>query len=120
MGITRDSMHKRRHTGAKRISIRKARKFQMGRPPAMTKLGAKRIHLFRARGGNLKHRALRLDSGNFSWGTESITRKVRIVDVTYNASNNELLRTKTLVKNCIVQVDVLLSEHGMKNIMVFK
>jgi len=25
----------------------------------------------------------------------------------YNASNNELVRTKTLVKNCIVQVDCL-------------
>jgi len=27
------------------------------------------------------------------------------LDVTYNASNNELVRTKTLVKNCIIQVD---------------
>jgi len=25
--------------------------------------------------------------------------------VTYNASNNELVRTKTLVKNCIIQID---------------
>ncbi len=32
-------------------------------------------------------------------------RKTRIVDVVYNASNNELVRTKTLVKNCIVQID---------------
>mmetsp|Transcript_4245 Transcript_4245/g.5910 ORF Transcript_4245/g.5910 Transcript_4245/m.5910 type:complete len:175 (-) Transcript_4245:53-577(-) len=71
----------------------------------MTKLGAKRIHLVRGRGGNMKHRAMRLDTGNFSWGTEVCTRKTRILDVTYNASNNELLRTKTLVKNCIVQID---------------
>jgi small subunit ribosomal protein S8e len=27
------------------------------------------------------------------------------LDVVYNASNNELVRTKTLVKNCIIQVD---------------
>ena len=33
------------------------------------------------------------------------TKKTRILDVLYNASNNELVRTKTLVKNCIVQVD---------------
>jgi ribosomal protein S8E len=33
------------------------------------------------------------------------TRKTRIVDVVYNASNNELVRTKTLVKNAIVLVD---------------
>ena len=34
-----------------------------------------------------------------------ITRKTRVMDVVYNASNNELVRTKTLVKNCVVQVD---------------
>ena len=38
----------------------------------MTKLGAQRIHVIRARGGNLKHRALRLDTGNFTWGSEGI------------------------------------------------
>merc|ERR1719502_2362674 len=71
----------------------------------MTKLGAKRIHEVRARGGATKYRALRLDHGNFSWGSEVCTRKTRILDVVYNASNNELVRTKTLVKNAIVQID---------------
>jgi small subunit ribosomal protein S8e len=33
------------------------------------------------------------------------TRKTRIIDVVYNASNNELVRTKTLVKNAILVVD---------------
>jgi len=28
-----------------------------------------------------------------------------VLDVVYNASNNELVRTKTLVKNCIVTID---------------
>lgn len=105
MGISRDSRHKRRETGGKRAQVRKKRLFEMGRPGANTKLGAKRVHTVRCRGGNLKFRALRLETGNFSWGTEVITRKVRILDVMYNASNNELVRTKTLVKNCIVQVD---------------
>uniref|UniRef100_A0A2C9JF02 Small ribosomal subunit protein eS8 n=1 Tax=Biomphalaria glabrata TaxID=6526 RepID=A0A2C9JF02_BIOGL len=35
----------------------------------------------------------------------AITRKTRIIDVVYNASNNEFVRTKTLVKSCIVQID---------------
>lgn len=59
----------------------------------------------RVRGGNSKFRALRLDAGNFSWGSEAVTRKTRILDVVYNASNNELVRTQTLVKNAIVQID---------------
>ncbi|WP_411025401.1 30S ribosomal protein S8e, partial [Salmonella sp. s55004] len=97
--------HKRRKTGGRRAPIRKKRKFELGRPPANTKLGAKRIHLVRCRGGNFKQRALRLDVGNFSWGSEAATRKTRIIDVVYNASNNEMVRTKTLVKNCIVLID---------------
>jgi small subunit ribosomal protein S8e len=71
----------------------------------MTKLGPKRIHPVRVRGGNTKHRALRVDSGNFAWGSEATTHKCRIVDVVYNASNNELVRTKTLVKGAVIQVD---------------
>ena len=34
-----------------------------------------------------------------------MTRKARILDVVYNASNNELVRTQTLVKSAIVQID---------------
>lgn len=63
------------------------------------------INQVRTRGGNKKYRALRLDTGNFSWGSECTTRKTRIIDVVYNASNNELVRTKTLVKNAIVTID---------------
>ena len=105
MGITRSSLHKRRLTGGKKPQYHKKRKYDMGRQMAMTKIGAKRIHSVRVRGGNTKFRAMRLDTGNFSWGSEVCTRKTRILDVVYNASNNELVRTKTLVKSAIVQID---------------
>ena len=71
----------------------------------MTKIGSKKVVPIRCRGGNYKFRAQRLETGNFTWGTEVCTRKVRILDVNYNASNNELVRTKTLVKGAIVLVD---------------
>jgi len=105
MGITRSSLPKRRLTGGKKPMFHKKRKYEMGRQMAMTKIGVKRIHPVRCRGGSTKFRALRLDTGNFSWGSEVCTRKTRILDVVYNASNNELVRTKTLVKSAIVQVD---------------
>ncbi|KAK1922242.1 putative 40S ribosomal protein S8 [Papiliotrema laurentii] len=106
MGIARDSRHKRSASGARRAHYRKKRKFELGRQPAMTKLdSSKRIHEVRTRGGNTKYRALRLDSGNFAWGSEAITRKTRLLQVRYNATNNELLRTQTLVKSAIVDVD---------------
>ncbi|KAF2765526.1 40S ribosomal protein s8e [Teratosphaeria nubilosa] len=105
MGISRDSRHKRSATGAKRAYYRKKRAFEKGRQPANTRIGAKRIHLVRTRGGNRKFRALRLDSGNFSWGSEGISRKVRVIAVAFHPSNNELIRTNTLTKAAVVQVD---------------
>ncbi|KAL4539118.1 hypothetical protein Ndes2526B_g02619 [Nannochloris sp. 'desiccata'] len=106
MGISRDSLHKRRSTGGKQNPWRKKRKYELGRQPAMTKLSSNVcVRPVRVRGGNSKFRALRLDHGNFSWGSEAVTRKTRVLDVVYNASNNELVRTQTLVKNAIVQID---------------
>lgn len=105
MGITRDSRHKRSHTGARRAHYRKKRAFELGRQASNTRIGPKRVHSTRVRGGNIKYRALRLETGNFSWGSEHITAKTRILGVVYNASNNELVRTNTLVKGAVIQVD---------------
>ena len=105
MGIVRSRLHKRKVSGGKRAIARKRRKHELGRLPANTKLGQRRISTVRVRGGNTKVRALRLDGGNFAWGSESIAQPVRILDVVYNATSNEMVRTKTLVKNAIVAVD---------------
>jgi len=105
MGISRDSRHKRNATGAKRSQYRKKRAFEAGRQGANTRIGPKRIHLVRTRGGNRKFRALRLDSGNFSWGSEGIAKKTRVIGVAYHPSNNELVRTNTLTRSAIVQID---------------
>jgi len=84
---------------------KKKRQFEMGSMATMTKLGQRKVTSVRGRGGNNKHRALRIDNGCFSWGSEAISRKSRVIDVVYNSTNNELVRTKTLVKNCIVKID---------------
>ncbi|KZF19838.1 40S ribosomal protein S8e [Xylona heveae TC161] len=105
MGISRDSRHKRSATGAKRATYRKKRAFEKGRQPSNTRIGTKRIHLVRTRGGNQKHRGLRLDSGNFSWGSEGVARKTRVIVVSFHPSNNELVRTNTLTKSAVVQID---------------
>jgi len=105
MGISRDKLHKRRATGGRRKVLRGKRKFELGRAPALTKLGDKRIHLIRTRGGHHKHRALRLNEGHFIWPGEAATKRSRILNVVYNATSNELVRTNTLVKGAIVQID---------------
>ena len=107
MGINRDSRHKRRLTGGRMPIHKKKRAFEKARPVANTKLvpDQSRVRRVRVRGGNFKFRALRLKEGNFNWASEAVTRKTRILNVVYNASNNELVRTNTLVKNCVVLID---------------
>ena len=90
---------------------KKKRAYEKARPVSNTKLDLstgkvdKRVRHVRVRGGNYKFRALRIKEGNFNWSSESTTKKARIINVVYNASNNELVRTNTLVKNCIVLID---------------
>ena len=105
MGISRSSKNKRRLTGGRMPIHRKKRKFEMGRQASMTKLGEKKVINVRGRGGNIKRRALKLNEGNFTWISEQVTKKCKIVEVIYNATNNELVRTQTLVKHSIVAVD---------------
>ena len=56
-------------------------------------------------------RALRLDVGNFSWGSECAVHKARITDVVYKASNNELVHTNTLETDYIVLMDRTLYQY---------
>eukprot|EP00285_Hemiselmis_virescens_P006865 CAMPEP_0173389114 /NCGR_PEP_ID=MMETSP1356-20130122/11262_1 /TAXON_ID=77927 ORGANISM="Hemiselmis virescens, Strain PCC157" /NCGR_SAMPLE_ID=MMETSP1356 /ASSEMBLY_ACC=CAM_ASM_000847 /LENGTH=205 /DNA_ID=CAMNT_0014346183 /DNA_START=42 /DNA_END=659 /DNA_ORIENTATION=+ len=105
MGITRNSYKKRRATGGKAPQYRKKRVYELGRAAANTRIGVKRMRTVRVRGGHTKFRALRLDHGTFSWGSEGISKPTRVLDVNYNSTNNELVRTKTLVKNAVVSID---------------
>ncbi|GMH38550.1 hypothetical protein BSKO_06434 [Bryopsis sp. KO-2023] len=106
MGITRGTLTKKKPTGGRRVKYRKKRKYELGRQAANTRLSSNVcVRKVRCRGGNIKKRALRLDSGSFSWPSEAYTRRTRIVDVVYHPTSNDLVRTKTLVKAAIVQVD---------------
>ena len=105
MGLSRDSRKKKRLTGGTRFIHQKKRIFEQARPAANTNLAEKRIRRIRVRGGNYKFRALRLNTGNFVWASEACAFKTKILNVVYNASNNELVRTNTLVKNTIVRID---------------
>ena len=116
MGISRSSKNKRRLTGGRMPIHRKKRKFEMGRQASMTKLGEKKVINVRGRGGNIKRRALKLNEGNFTWISEQVTKKCKIVEVIYNASSDlfevRLLNTDGSIKeqtsdvylDCLVNV----------------
>ena len=51
--------------------------------------------------------------GNFSWGSECCTRQTSVIDSVYNASNDELVHTKILVKNCVVVIGSGESQYAL-------
>ena len=110
MGICRDSRHaKRRATGGKRFNDRKKASSSWG-PPTNTKITSRRS----PRSAPRRQQKVRvIESGNYSWARRS-ARARPCFDVVYNASNNEPRRTKTLVKNAIVQVDATPFRNGTR------
>lgn len=105
MGISRSSKLKRRKTGGAMPIHQKKRKYLMGRQSSNTKLGEKKVVTVRCRGGNVKRRALKINEGNFNWISENVSRKSKILEVVYNSTHNELVRTQRVVKGCVVTVD---------------
>lgn len=83
----------------------RSRRYELGRVAGNTKLSQNvTVRRIRVRGGSFKFRALRLDSGNFAWPSQSVTRKTRLLEVGYNASNNELVWFAALAgsRGCIL------------------
>lgn len=105
MGITRSNAHKRKATGGKKGIHEKKRKHNSGRPAANTKIGATKVKNVRTRGGNIKRRALRLQTGSFTVRSADVTKKCAILQVMYHPTNNELMRTNTLTRSAVVRVD---------------
>lgn len=105
MGINNCGRDKRAKTGAKRVNNQKKRKNMMGRQPSNTRVGEQRIRDIRVRGGNIKHRALRLNTGEFAFHSTGATLPTKIDTVVYHPSCNELMRTNTLTKSTVVRVD---------------
>ncbi|EIJ89720.1 small subunit ribosomal protein S8e [Nematocida parisii] len=105
MGLTRNGEHKRKNTGGKKSVRISRKKHAIARQPASTKVGITKVKQLRVRGGRYKMRALRLASGSFTLKTHNTTMKCAINQVIYHGSNNELVRTNTLTKGCVVKLD---------------
>lgn len=103
MGIQRSNRHKRTKSGAKKGISHKKRKHALARPPSNTKIGENRVRPVRVRGGNIKQRALRLNTGTFKLG--DVSANVKIMQVMYHPTNTELMRTNTLTKSSVVRIE---------------
>ncbi|GLJ25187.1 hypothetical protein SUGI_0481730 [Cryptomeria japonica] len=102
MGFSRDSMHKRHAMGRKEKQLIKNTKYELGREIAMTKLSSnKMVRRECMRGGHVKWRGLRLDTSNFSKGSETVTRKTCILDMVHTCFD-----AKRLIGGCFIDPSV--------------
>lgn len=104
MGINNSGNNKRTKSGAKLGKYCKKRKNRMGRQASNTRVGEERIRDVRVRGGNIKMRALRLNTGSFKLISSNYTADAKIEQVVYHPSSNELMRTNTLTKSSVVKI----------------
>ncbi|KAI5180331.1 small subunit ribosomal protein S8e [Nematocida sp. AWRm80] len=117
MGLTRSGKHKRKNTGGRRTASRIPRLHCVARQPSNTKVGPTKVKHLRVRGGSHKLRAIRLENGSFVIKTHGFASKSAIQQVVYHASNNELIRTNTLTKGCIVKIDPTPFEREISKIL---
>jgi len=93
----------KKETGSRYNRDRKKRKFELGRPASLTKIGEKKVKKVRAIGGKLKSRALQHSKIIVMDGKKKIA--ATIIRVVENASNRHFVRMNVMTKGAIVETD---------------
>ncbi len=95
---------KRSGSGAKYVDYRKKKLRDLGRLPADTGIGAKRLRKI-SKGNNLKLRLLSVDEANlFNQKTKKFS-KAKILTVIDNPANKHYVRRNIITKGAIINTD---------------
>jgi len=99
-------------SGGKKRRHRGKRKYELGRPPTMTKLDHidERVNI-RVRGGNVKTRLKKAIYVNVAFPNEKSVKKTRILEVVNTPSNPQYARFNIITKGTIVK-----TEYGLVKI----
>ena len=103
MGIVHWDLHKKKKTGGRRRIWRKKRKYELGRFPAETLLGERKLKVVRAKGGNIKLRLLKDKFVNLVIPEEKRIERTEILRVVENRANREYSRRGIITKGAIIE-----------------
>ncbi len=113
-------------TGGKIRKTRKKRKREMGRFPALTRIGERRLKLIRAMGGDYKLRLLSDSYANVVVPGEG-AKRVRILDVVDNPASKAFKRFKIITRGAIIRTELGLArvtsspgQHGVINAVLME
>ncbi|MBO3798144.1 MAG: 30S ribosomal protein S8e [Thermoproteota archaeon] len=106
MSVYHGDIFKRKKTGGKSHPSRGKRKYEMGRPPTLTRLGENNIvEKVRVRGGGLKLRVIQAAYANVAVEKDRVV-KAKVLDVVDNPANREFGRMKIMTKGAIIKTEV--------------
>ncbi|MHA2406232.1 MAG: 30S ribosomal protein S8e [Candidatus Hermodarchaeia archaeon] len=96
---------KRYHSGARRRSSRKHRKFERGSQATETIMGEKKLRIRRALGGNSKLRLLAISHANVTDRATGKSEKIKIIQVLKNPANVDFDRRGIITKGTIIETE---------------
>ncbi|MBO3769951.1 MAG: 30S ribosomal protein S8e [Thermoproteota archaeon] len=106
MSIYHGDLFKRKSTGGKKNPYRGKRKYEMGRPPILAKIGDEnKTKKIRVRGGGFKIRVVQAAYANVAVEKDKVV-KAKILDVIDNPANREFARMKVITKGAIIKTEV--------------
>lgn len=97
---------KRKITGGRIRLARKKRKFEIGREKQFTRLGARKVKIFRTKGANSKGRLLLVDTVNVVDPSTKSMKKVKILTVKSNPSNPNYVQRNIMNKGATVMTEL--------------
>ncbi len=97
----------RKPSGGRKRPHRKKRKYELGRPPTLTKLGSREERkIIRVRGGNYKVRLRRAVYINLVIPEEKRVQKVRVLAVIENPANPDYSRSGVITRGALVRTEL--------------
>ncbi len=82
------------------------KKRDLGRYPAETHIGTRKLKHIRTRGGNNKYRVLSDEFVNVLDQTSGISQKSKILNVLENRANREYARRRIITKGCVLDTEL--------------
>ncbi len=95
---------KRAASGARYKKSRKKKLYETGSEPTLTKLGERKVVVFRTKGGNSKPKGYRFNEVNVA--SEGKIKKVKILNVIENPANPHFVRRNILTKGTVIETDI--------------
>ena len=90
-------------SGKRNISMRGKRKYELGRDPAETRIGERRLRKIRTRGGNYKNRLAVGNTINLIDPATNTAKNAEIFNVVENKANPNYVRRNIITKGAIVE-----------------